>query len=143
MHSLRCLPDYPVGSARQAYVDFSEASKTLAKFRLGDAGLGNRSSPPITICPACNMGPNKESHLVFKCCAFNNLRALMPDLHKQIIQDTDKYTDDDDKLTALLGGEYDDSKVLLKRGEYLSILLDKFHEICNTMSRSEHEDKVD
>ena len=67
----------------------------------------------------------------------------MPDLHKQIIQDTDKYTDDDDKLTALLGGEYDDSKVLLKRGEYLSILLDKFHEICNTMSQSEHEDEVD
>ena len=64
-HSLQCLPDYPIGHQRHEYIDLSEASKTLAKFRLGNANLGNRDNPPVKICPACNIGPNKESHLVF------------------------------------------------------------------------------
>ena len=139
-HSLCCLPAYPMGSARQAYIDFSDESKTLAKFRLGDAGLGNRTNPAIQICPACNMGPNKESHLVFECTALASLRACMPELHTKVMKDTESYTDLDEKLTVLLGGEHDEASILLERGKYITILLDKFHEICATEC-SEGEDQ--
>ena len=61
-HSLKYFPSYPSGMGRQEYINFSEESSTISKFRLGNADLGNRDSPPIIICPACNNGPKVLGH---------------------------------------------------------------------------------
>ena len=66
-HSLKYLPEYSDRAGVQSYIDGSEESAILASFRLGNAGLGNRSTPKIVLCPVCREGPNNELHLVFEC----------------------------------------------------------------------------
>ncbi len=63
LHSLKYLPEYPDGMGRQKYIECSETSSTLAKFRLGNTNIGNRESPRILIFPSCKAGPNSELRL--------------------------------------------------------------------------------
>ena len=46
LHSLRSYPQYLDCMGKQAYLDIP-GSQTLAQFRLGDAGLGNRDTPTV------------------------------------------------------------------------------------------------
>ena len=49
-------------------------SSIITSFRLGDAGLGNRSRHPIKTCPMCKTGENTEAHLVFQCPSVQHIR---------------------------------------------------------------------
>ena len=51
-HSLKYFPEYPDNMGKQKYINFSESSSILSKFRMGHANLGNRDSPAILICPS-------------------------------------------------------------------------------------------
>ena len=98
--------------------------KTLAKMRLGSADLGNHSSPPINICPACKVGPNCESHLVFRCSAIDHLRFLMKDsIDLCKFESRFPGKSDDELLKLFLGDDLFGSKVLHERGEYINVLL--------------------
>ena len=76
-HSLKYLPEYPDKMGRQKYLGNSVYSSTLAKFRLGNANLGNKESPAILVCPCCQAGPNNELHLVLECKAMAHLKQDM------------------------------------------------------------------
>ena len=67
--SLRGLPEYEKTTKMQSYVNHTEASMTIAQFRLGDARLGNRSTPAIKDCRLCHQGKNNnnEAHIIFSC----------------------------------------------------------------------------
>ena len=56
----------------------------------------------------------------------------MPEINKEINDATTECMTDDEKLKITIGGDFSDKKTLLQRGEYISILLQKFHEISNT-----------
>ena len=133
MHSLKYLPDHPSVGV-QNYLDGSDASITLTKFRMGNARLGNRSTPQIKICPTCNNGPNNELHLTFECRSMDNLR-LFPWMAQVLDQAVDqkKYdTKDPRKLKSFLEGDLASKKVLLERGTFLSILLQKHFELMQS-----------
>ena len=131
-HSLKYFPNYPDGMGRQKYIKNTEASSTLAKFRLGDTDLGNRLNPPVLICPACKTGPNNELHLVFQCPAMSHLRQEMKHILEEA-NDQQRFSQSDNrKLCSFLGQDQASPKVLQKRGTYLSILLDKFRELTST-----------
>ena len=129
-HSLRCFPAYPCGMGRQSYLTNSEASSTLSQFRLGNAELGNRDSPPVTICPACKNGQNTESHLVFECRAMDHLKAMMPEIMAEFESRNSnvQLTSNDERLKKFLGGDWPTTKTLEERGKYLSILKQKLVE---------------
>ena len=129
-HSLRYLPDFPT-TGIQAYLDGSDSSITLTKFRMGNARLGNRDNPRILICPACNNGPNNELHLAFECKAMSDLRKepWMAKVLDQASHQKGLDPKDPEKLKSFLGGDLASKKVLLERGTYLSILLQKHFEI--------------
>ena len=110
-HSLRYFPDYPDDMGRQKYINFSDSSSTLTKFRLGNANLGDKETPAILICPSCQVGPNNELHLVFECNAMSNLRSdhwMQSVLNKQ---------------------EAQTAQTLRDRGAFLSILRQKHLEL--------------
>ena len=67
--SLRGLPEYKKTTKIQSYVNHTEASMAIAQFRLGDARLGNRSTPAIKDCRLCHQGKNNnnEAHIIFSC----------------------------------------------------------------------------
>ena len=133
-HSLKYLPEYPEGVGRQRYITLTESSSVLAKFRLGNANLGNKESPPILICPACNSGQNNELHLVFQCHAMDNLRSepWMQDILNQA-RDQERFDIfDNRKLRSFLGGDQANVKRLHDRGTYLSILRQKHLELKET-----------
>ena len=135
-HSLRALPEYPRNYICQKYLEkCGFYRETLAKFRLGNAGLGNRDTPNIKVCPACNSGPNIESHLVFNCSAMNNLKLNMNDSVKmdQFINHHSEISDSDHLLKLFLGDDWSSNETLLKRGEYLDILLQKHKEYTNAL----------
>ena len=130
-HSSKYLPEYPEGMGRQKYINLSEPSSILAKFRLGNAKLGNKETPAILICPACNSGQNNELHLVFQCHAMDNLRNE-PWMKKVIAQASDQERFDicdNKKLISFLGGDHANSKIFNDRGTYLSILRQKHLEL--------------
>jgi hypothetical protein len=79
LHSLRALPDYGAKEARQCqeYLIYGGPhSSTMAKFRMGDADMGNRrrGDAEADVCPACRSPPNIEGHLLFQCTALSDLR---------------------------------------------------------------------
>jgi hypothetical protein len=75
-HSLRAYPIYKNQGKPQEYLLCTKNSSVLTSFRLGDAGLGNRSANPIRICPMCRTGSNSEAHLVFQCTSVSNIRSV-------------------------------------------------------------------
>ena len=130
-HSLKYLPEYPEGMGRQRYVTSSDPSAVLAKFRLGNANLGNRETPAVLICPACKVGQNNELHLAFECQAMDNLRSepwMQTVLNKA--NDQERFDNSDNrKLRSFLGGDHANTKTLHDRGTYLSILRQKHLEL--------------
>ena len=130
-HSLKYFPDYPSGMGRQEYINYSEESSTISKFRLGNADLGNRDSQPVIICPACNNGPNNELHLSFNCTAMDNLRQepWMKSVLDEALGKLRFDTDDPAKLSSFLGEDMCSVETLLNRGKFLSILRQKHLEL--------------
>ena len=128
-HSLKYFPDYPDGMGRQKYLDRTDDSSTLAKFRLGNAGLGNRNNPPVLICPGCLNGPNNELHLAFECHAMDQLRESMANILDQAPEHKKYENTDARKLQSFLGGDFAPAKVLKGRGTFLSILRQKLLEL--------------
>ena len=130
---MRCYPDYVNDPCIQEYlrdVEDIEDAKVLSQFRLGDAGLGNRDIPKVEICPACNNGPNIESHLVFECSSMDELRKLMEtwiDM-SSFLENNKEISDINDKLRMFLGNDWSSKDILHKRARYLSILKDKHSE---------------
>ena len=122
-HSLRCFPSYPSGLGIQEYLSLPGAH-TLAEFRLGDAGLGNRNSPSRDVCPLCRSGVNKESHLVFDCPATGDLRKE-DDVVMVFLSRTSAIKDSDEKLKLFVGGDFSSNEVLQKRCAFLKVLQDK------------------
>ena len=129
--SLKYFPDYPDGMGRQKYLDRTDESSTLAKYRLGNAGLGNRNNPPVLICPGCLNGPNNELHLVFECQAMNHLRESMAHILEEAPEQKKFRNNDPKKLQSFLGGDFAPAKILKKRGTFLSILSQKLMELSN------------
>ena len=130
-HSLRYLPEYPISKYRQSYINGSEEASIITKFRLGHANLGNRTNPPILICPNCGKGPNNELHLAFECEALDHLRQ-----EPGMLAVTEEAKDqqrfgirDDRKLKSFLGNDFASDKTLRERGNYLSILRQKHLEL--------------
>ena len=64
-YTLKYMPKYADTIGRQKYIHLSEAAAAIAKFRLGNSGLGNRTNPNILRCFCCYLGPNCELQLVF------------------------------------------------------------------------------
>lgn len=131
MHSLKYLPEYPDTMGRQKYLDHSVSSFTLAKFRLGDANLGNKESPPIRICPSCKAGPNNKRHLVFECPAMAHLKHDMQHILDEATDQQRFANSDDRKLESFLGGDQAPVKILRVRGIFLDILRQKHLELRN------------
>ena len=73
-HSLRAYPDFKFSDKPQQYLINTNISNIITSFRLGDAGLGNRSKHPIKICPMCKSEENTEAHLVFQCPAVKHIK---------------------------------------------------------------------
>jgi len=132
-HSLKYFPDYPSGMGRQSYINYSEESSIISKFRLENAELGNRDHPPILICPSCNNGPNDELHLVFSCPAMDNLReeVWMQAVLDEAVPKHSFNKDDPMTLRAFLGGDLCSPETLHKRGKFLRILQQKHFESIN------------
>ena len=118
-HSLKYLPEYADKAGMQSYMDGSEESFVIASFRLGNAGLGNRSTPKIEVCPVCKEGPNNELHLVFECRPLEFLRYTMGDVFHETDQHHQFEADDPRKLQNFLGGDNAGRKTLKKRASLL------------------------
>ena len=138
-HSLKYFPEYPDGMGRQKYLDRTDDSSTLAKFRLGNAGLGNRDNPPVLTCPGCQNGPNNELHLAFECHAMDHLRDDMKDILEEAKGQKKYGNTDPRKLQSFLGGDFATPEILKKRGAYLSILRQKLLELRNEIHLSQKE----
>ena len=132
-HSLKYFPSYPSGMGRQSYINYSEESSTISKFRLGNAELGNKDNPPILICPSCKNGPNDELHLVFSCPAMDSLReeVWMKTVLDEAVPEHSLKKDDPMTLRTFLGGDLCSAETLHKRGKFLSILQQKHFELAN------------
>ena len=137
--SLKWLPYYPLTRNPQTYLllENEEAKEALAKFRLGNAGLGNRREIKITICPACKNGPNSESHLILQCMA-PDIVSIKEQVNMCTVMETFKQaisnSNIDEQLTTFLEGLSDTKyskgyslmDILYARGNYLSIILKYF-----------------
>ena len=71
--------------SRATYVSGHETSSTIASFRLGTSGLGNRipiaPHPRIKYCPLCpTIQPNNEQHL-FSCTSLAGIRQQLHITH--------------------------------------------------------------
>ena len=128
-HSLKYFPQYPNGMGRQNYLDSTENSSILANFRLGNAGLGNKNSPPALICPGCLSGPNNELHLAFECHAMDHLRVDMKHILDEALEHKKFGNRDPRKLQSFLGGDFASANILRKRGTFLGILRQKLLEL--------------
>jgi hypothetical protein len=130
-NSLKWLPKYQPTAHPQPYllIDDEDVRTTLAKFRLGNAGLGNRSSGRVLQCPACDDGPNNESHLALKCKA-PDIANIKNKFHTNVkmnefLQNSNGIVNDEEKLQMFLPGPID---VLYARGNYLLNILKVFKE---------------
>ena len=131
--SLKGMPLYKKSNKIQGYIDYNEASVALAKFRLGDAKLGNRESPAIKDCRLCleGEGNNNEAHIVFKCETVN---AIIEDKMPALRKFKEKYgaeEDENKKLRLLLGGDKCKTEELLIRGKQLADLLEEIQDMLN------------
>ena len=125
--SLNGLPTYKKTRRMQTYIDYTEASIAIAKFRLGDARLGNRETPAIKDCRLCSSGRenNNEAHVIFTCCGTKSIiEGEMPKLQK-FKEKHAKEKDEKKKLRLLLGGDKSKYMVLVQRGKELAALLRK------------------
>ena len=122
-HSLRCFPAYQNGLGVQEYLSLPSA-ETLAQFRLGDAGLGNRCSPAREVCPLCNNGINRESHLVFECRATEHLRRQSKAM-VVFLSSKSSIQDPDGKLKLFVGGDLSSNATLQEKAVFLKLLQDK------------------
>ena len=75
-HSLRAFPDFKNQGKPQDYLLHTNKQNIITSFRLGDAGLGNRSMNPIKLCPVYKIGNNTEAHLVFQWQRFIILELI-------------------------------------------------------------------
>ena len=137
--SLRGMPEYEKTNKMQSYVDHSEASMTIAKFRLGDARLGNRSTPVIKDCRLCHQGRNNnnEAHIIFSC---NMTGKMLNDDFPALQHFKEKHknkVDENGKLKYLLGGDGCSREELMKRGKELATLLLKIHEVIDIQEFSD------
>ena len=115
----------------QPYINQSEASIAIAKFRMGDTKLGNRETPAIKDCRLCSEGKgnNNEEHLIFECEAANTtIKKEMPILHSFKVKH-EKEEDTNKKLKMLLGGDKCKKIALLERGKELAKLLAKIQDM--------------
>ena len=129
-HSLKWLPEYPYSKKPRNYLlmDDEDIKSTIAKFRLGNAGLGNRGKGVLK-CPACKIGNNNESHLIFQCQAqdiqeIKNRKGLKPTMDL-FIKANPNSTDIDKTLSIFLKGKNDN---LYEKGIYLQTILNHFKE---------------
>ena len=129
--SLRWLPTYHKDRRPQEYlqIENEEVRQALTKFRLGNAGMGNREGARVNTCPACGNRANNESHLIFKCEAPEirkvrdepTIKDLMLDFHEKY----PSINNQDEALKTFLKGENRD---LEKRGNLLVKMLKSFKE---------------
>ena len=112
----------------------------MAKFRLGDAGLGNRGSPRVVNCPLGCGGENSESHLVFRCSGGQELREMMDQSvrFKDFVRKTALCRDDIERLQLFLGGDRAEEEELVCRSTFLSILKDKNKESMDELYKGGH-----
>ena len=129
-HSLKWLPEYQYSKKPQNYllIDDGTIKSTLAKFRLGNAGLGNRGKG-ILICPACKLGNNNESHLIFQCQApdikdIKNQKNLKPTMDL-FIKANPNLTELNNKFSIFL---QDHNETLYEKGVYLQAILNHFED---------------
>ena len=106
-------------------------SNILAKFRLGNANLGNKESPAILTCPCCQAGPNNELHLVFECNAMAHLKRDMQHILNEAVDQQRFASSNPRKLQSFLGGDHASPKTLGERGIFLDILRQKHIELRN------------
>ena len=126
--SLKWLPDYAPSRNPQTYLLFEdeEVRETLAKFRLGNAGLGNRRAIKIEICPACKNGPNSESHLALECLA-PDIVSIKGKENILTVMETFTQANRDSNIEVLLKKFLEGlDDTLYTRGNYLSIILKYF-----------------
>ena len=128
IHSLKYMPVHGDDVSYRQFLDGSPKSSILASFRLGNAGLGNRDTPSIKVCPACNMGPNNELHLVFECKALEGVRRAHSDTLNEAQDQKHFNTEDPRKLASFLGGDFSNREQLMKRAALLESLLIEFNE---------------
>ena len=127
-HSLRAFPTSSFTGKPLKYLSTIKDRKILTLFRLGDAGLGNRTKNPIKTCPICRRGPNIESHLIFDCLSAANIRA---EAGKNInfskfLQLNSNSLNPDIKLKCFLKCTGVTPEILQGRAEFLKSLLE-FH----------------
>ena len=142
-HSLRAYPEFTTSSKPQSYLSGVKDRKILTKFRLGDAGLGNRSNAPIKLCPMCKTGENTEPHLVFECPEVQNIRDQMgPSFNlPKYLTSIVKITDSKGKLQHFLSGIGTNLGELQKRAEFLEALTNHQNEILTKSNINPLTDK--
>ena len=118
-HSLRAYPVFTTSGNPLSYLSNIKGRKILTKFRLGDAGLGNRTSFPVKTCPICGTQNNTESHLVFECQGVQLIRNEMGPFPDKIQQ----CANIDLKLQHFLNSTGINPEELQKRAEFLQELL--------------------
>ena len=113
----------------------------LAKFRLGNAGLGNREGTRVSICPACNNRVNNESHLFFQCTAPEIKKVKdepgTRDLLQNFYERYPNVNNQDEALKNFLRGGI---KELQRRGNLLAKILKSFKEHYQKGSLDDQED---
>jgi len=84
--SLAALPSPKIWWKKQNYVNESSLSGIIAKFRSGNAGLGNRDSTmscfgisnnlgQVKVCQLCHNGNNNEVHVMTECTELIDVRT--------------------------------------------------------------------
>ena len=112
-----------------------EASSTIAKFRFGNAGLGNRFPWPghvmkQTSCPLCpSMTKNSELHLTFFCIAVGNLRRQKTSIPSFQLMCQAEGMNDEEMFSLFVNGQdskgsFVETKVFLARGHDMMVLLE-------------------
>ena len=111
------------------HVKDSEISEVLSKFRVGNAGLGNRAplggmSKPMKFCILCSdektKHPLNEFHVSFACKRLRMAQLRLGLLAYKSRSKTDVV------LHSYLGGDGCTDLVLLDRGSILAQLLDVY-----------------
>ena len=127
--SLKYLPEYTTNRLPQSYVNHSLGSKTLAKFRLGDARLVEHGLGEYKTCPVCFQRGIKlmEAHMTFMCKGIAQSRTKWSSL----IVNFDTTVAGNNlllKMKAFLGQDGSSPEELEKRGIYLDKLVTAWDE---------------
>lgn len=148
LKSLKLLPLPSSFWKKSVHVEEGVWSRSLSRFRLMNAGLGNRDtvfkqdavatiSGEIKICPLCVVGKNDEIHLVIQCPELSGARSsiklgrrqsltdCLAAIHRRFGPETQQ-----EHLRLFLGQEHDLSRThLIQRGFALDRLVDHFFEL--------------